>query len=146
MRTHPVDTVSFHAAYIPTIFSQYSHNIPTIFHNSPTSLFQYSHMPFPSLTMWLCLASHVDLFNQVRAMHNPCSMIVSHFGEDLPFPEGFFDRVLCDVPCSGDGTIRKSPNMKWRSARSVPLHCVQVNLCVHSLQLLVATYCAICGR
>ena len=59
-------------------------------------------------------------------MHNPCSMVVSHFGEDLPFPDNFFDRVLCDVPCSGDGTIRKSPNMKWRSARSVPLHCIQV--------------------
>lgn len=24
-----------------------------------------------------------------------------------------FDRVLCDVPCSGDGTVRKAPDM-WR--------------------------------
>lgn len=24
-----------------------------------------------------------------------------------------FDRVLCDVPCSGDGTLRKAPDM-WR--------------------------------
>lgn len=26
-----------------------------------------------------------------------------------------FDRVLCDVPCSGDGTLRKAPDMwkKW---------------------------------
>jgi multisite-specific tRNA:(cytosine-C5)-methyltransferase len=24
-----------------------------------------------------------------------------------------FDRVLCDVPCSGDGTFRKAPDM-WR--------------------------------
>lgn len=24
-----------------------------------------------------------------------------------------FDRVLCDVPCSGDGTFRKAPDL-WR--------------------------------
>lgn len=24
-----------------------------------------------------------------------------------------FDRILCDVPCSGDGTLRKAPDI-WR--------------------------------
>jgi 16S rRNA (cytosine967-C5)-methyltransferase len=33
----------------------------------------------------------------------------------LPIPEGLeFDRVLADVPCSGFGTIRRNPDLKWR--------------------------------
>jgi 16S rRNA (cytosine967-C5)-methyltransferase len=33
----------------------------------------------------------------------------------LPVPKGFkFDRVLADVPCSGFGTLRKNPDLKWR--------------------------------
>ena len=33
----------------------------------------------------------------------------------LPVPEGFeFDRVLADVPCSGFGTLRRNPDLKWR--------------------------------
>jgi len=33
----------------------------------------------------------------------------------LPVPEGIkFDRVLADVPCSGFGTLRKNPDLKWK--------------------------------
>jgi len=33
----------------------------------------------------------------------------------LPVSDGFvFDRVLADVPCSGFGTLRKNPDLKWR--------------------------------
>ena len=33
----------------------------------------------------------------------------------LPTSEGLvFDRVLADVPCSGFGTLRKNPDLKWR--------------------------------
>lgn len=33
----------------------------------------------------------------------------------LPLPEKMkFDRVLVDVPCSGFGTLRKNPDLKWR--------------------------------
>ena len=53
---------------------------------------------------------------------------MSHYGEALPFPEDFFDRVLTDVPCSGDGTVRKAPKMRWRPAITVPLHCTQVRM------------------
>ena len=33
----------------------------------------------------------------------------------LPIPQGVkFDRILADVPCSGFGTLRKNPDLKWR--------------------------------
>jgi len=36
----------------------------------------------------------------------------------LPLPgEMRFDRVLADVPCSGFGTLRRNPDLKWRKER-----------------------------
>jgi 16S rRNA (cytosine967-C5)-methyltransferase len=34
--------------------------------------------------------------------------------EQLPFAAAAFDRVLVDAPCSGTGTLRRNPEIRWR--------------------------------
>ena len=49
-----------------------------------------------------------------------------------------FDRILADVPCSGDGTARKNPNVwkDWNPANALGLHSTQVRILVRALQML----------
>jgi tRNA (cytosine34-C5)-methyltransferase len=49
-----------------------------------------------------------------------------------------FDRVLCDVPCSGDGTLRKSQQLwkDWHIGQGLTLHPVQLALALRGAALL----------
>lgn len=49
-----------------------------------------------------------------------------------------FDRILADVPCSGDGTLRKNVNLwkDWNPGNALGLHVTQVRILVRAMQML----------
>ena len=54
------------------------------------------------------------------------------------YAEGIFDRILCDVPCSGDGTMRKNIDVwrKWDTMSGIALHRLQVQIAMRGVSLL----------
>ncbi|CAG0906297.1 unnamed protein product, partial [Darwinula stevensoni] len=56
-----------------------------------------------------------------------------------------FDRVLCDVPCSGDGTLRKNADVwqKWNISNGNNLHGLQVRIARRGLEMLAVGGCLV---
>lgn len=85
------------------------------------------------------------LVHQVKRLSLPNFMVVNHDGQLFPKIrlDGAaeflrFDRILCDVPCSGDGTMRKNVNV-WKDftvGNGLGLHSLQINILNRGLQLL----------
>ena len=49
-----------------------------------------------------------------------CIRAVHGDGQRPPFPCACFDRILVDAPCTGWGTLRRHPDLKWRTAPDQP--------------------------
>jgi tRNA (cytosine49-C5)-methyltransferase len=56
----------------------------------------------------------------------------------MNYPEGHYDRILLDAPCSGTGTIRKSPKTirMWNSGVVIRISRTQRKLIKHAFDLL----------
>ncbi|XP_039260938.2 RNA cytosine-C(5)-methyltransferase NSUN2-like [Styela clava] len=107
-----------------------------------------------SLSKGLCIANDKDnkrcymLVHQINRLNSPVSMVVNHDGSQFPSLEiknedGTmsplrYDRVLADVPCSGDGTMRKNTDVwkKWTVSNGLYLHGLQARLLQRGLELL----------
>ena len=52
--------------------------------------------------------------------------------------EGSFDRIICDVPCSGDGTTRKNPSVwhRWSVEYALTMHPLQLQIALRGVSLL----------
>jgi 16S rRNA (cytosine967-C5)-methyltransferase len=53
-----------------------------------------------------------DVFQSHDLANGSCLVLDGETG--LPFREGSFERVLVDAPCSGTGTLRHNPEIRWR--------------------------------
>jgi 16S rRNA (cytosine967-C5)-methyltransferase len=49
-----------------------------------------------------------------QAVGNVLAVALDAEGSPLPFADGSFDRVLVDAPCTGTGTLRHNPEIRWR--------------------------------
>jgi len=89
------------------------------------------------------------LTHQAKRLQSPCVIITNHDATcmpDLLVPSSDpsktsplkYDRILCDVPCSGDGTLRKNPDIwtKWNPINSSNLHGIQYKIGKRALEQL----------
>lgn len=49
----------------------------------------------------------------------------------------YFDKILADVPCTGDGAIRKIPRKweKWSPRDGIALHSLQLQILMRAIQI-----------
>ncbi|OZJ03575.1 hypothetical protein BZG36_03041 [Bifiguratus adelaidae] len=89
------------------------------------------------------------LVHQTKRLQSPCFLVMNHNAQHFPNihvkHEGSeemlplkFDRVLCDVPCSGDGTFRKNEAIwkTWSVGDGLGLHTMQLLILLRGIQLL----------
>lgn len=88
------------------------------------------------------------LVHQVKRLNFPNLIVTQHDASifpsiELPSEGGKkqylkYDRILADVPCSGDGTARKNPNVwqKWTPKDGLGLHGLQLRILFRGLQML----------
>ena len=61
-------------------------------------------------------------------------VVTCHMAQSMPRPadgEGY-DRIVCDVPCTGDGTTRKHPEVfaRWEVALALRQHPLQLQVTI----------------
>ncbi|KAK3073001.1 tRNA (cytosine-5-)-methyltransferase ncl1, partial [Teratosphaeriaceae sp. CCFEE 6253] len=87
------------------------------------------------------------LVHQVKRLNSPNLIVMNHDATmfpsiEIPSQRGGkylkFDRILADVPCSGDGTCRKNPSIwkEWSPQNALGLYITQVRILTRALQML----------
>jgi 16S rRNA C967 or C1407 C5-methylase (RsmB/RsmF family) len=77
-----------------------------------------------------------------RILHNhPVALITAVNAQFFPSDVIQFDKILCDVPCSGDGTTRKNINVwnTWSSSGALALHTLQLSIAMKGAAQLLKT-------
>ncbi|GKT85439.1 NOL1/NOP2/sun family protein [Colletotrichum tofieldiae] len=108
-------------------------------------------------TTGLLIANDADykrghmLVHQLKRLGSPNLLVTNHDATQYPAiklpsdpatpnkPQYLkFDRILADVPCSGDGTLRKNMNLwkDWQPGNALGLHVTQVRILLRALAML----------
>lgn len=77
------------------------------------------------------------LAHQLKRFSSADLVVTNH--EAQYFPKFMmFDRVLCDVPCTGDGTLRKAPDIwrRWTPDAGIGIHRLQRQILERGIDLL----------
>lgn len=79
-----------------------------------------------------------NLIHQIQRIGMSKVLVTSNQAQHFPDPGLQFDRVLCDVPCSGDGTLRKDANAgaRWKTSGGAALHGLQRSILKRGIELL----------
>ena len=84
------------------------------------------------------------LTHQAKRLQSPCVIITNHDATAMPdmmvpsLDTASLAPMLYDVPCSGDGTMRKNPEIwtKWNPVNSSNLHGIQYRIARRALEML----------
>ena len=88
------------------------------------------------------------LIHQINRSGTAGMAVINHPGQFMPelyttktnhIKEKFlFDKILCDVPCTGDGATRKLPMKwaKWHTSDGISLHPLQLAILMKSIHIL----------
>ncbi|XP_047119299.1 tRNA (cytosine(34)-C(5))-methyltransferase [Schistocerca piceifrons] len=117
-------------------------------------LIELLHSDSSDLPDGFVIANDVDnnrcymLVHQAKRLNSPCIIVTNHDSVVMPNltitqkdgSKGIlkYDRILCDVPCSGDGTMRKNPDIwvKWNAANGNNLHGIQFRILRRGVEML----------
>eukprot|EP00127_Corallochytrium_limacisporum_P006782 Clim_evm52s235 gene=Clim_evmTU52s235 len=88
------------------------------------------------------------LVHQIKRLQSPCFLVTNHDATIMPTPlvtdasgkarKMLFDRILADVPCTGDGTLRKNVGIwrSWSPKSGIDLHPLQLQILIRGVQML----------
>ncbi|ORM40436.1 tRNA (cytosine(34)-C(5))-methyltransferase [Babesia sp. Xinjiang] len=92
----------------------------------------------------VCQQRVSTLVHNVKAINCPSATVTNYDAARFPYmynEDGqrlLFDRVLADVPCSCDGTMRKAPELwkSWKTTGGLHMHRLQLSIVKRAMQLL----------
>lgn len=91
------------------------------------------------------------LIHQIQRISTAGMMVVNHHAQYFPTLKAigentalgdnsrfYFDKILADVPCTGDGAIRKIPRKwgSWSVKDGIALHALQLQILMRAVQLV----------